>query len=133
MDVVFERCAGIDVHKRTVVVVCRLTPHAQGQSVGAQTQTFGTTTADLLRLADWLAAGGCTHVGLESTGEYWKPVYNLLEGMFTVWLLNAQHIKAVPGRKTDVKDARDGSPSCCATDWCAPASSRPSRNASCAS
>jgi transposase len=104
MDVVFERCAGIDVHKRTVVV-CRLAPDTQGQSV-AQTQTFGTTTADLLRLSDWLAEGGCTHVGLESTGEYWKPVYNLLEGTFTVWLLNAQHIKAVPGRKTDVKDAQ---------------------------
>jgi len=104
MDVVFERCAGIDVHKRTVVV-CRLSPDATGQ-VGAQTQTFGTTTGELLRLADWLAEVGCTHVGLESTGEYWKPVYNLLEGAFTVWLLNAQHIKAVPGRKTDVKDAQ---------------------------
>jgi len=104
MDVVFERCAGIDVHKRTVVV-CRLSPDATGQ-VGAQTQTFGTTTGELLRLSDWLAEVGCTHVGLESTGEYWKPVYNLLEGAFIVWLLNAQHIKAVPGRKTDVKDAQ---------------------------
>jgi len=104
MDVVFERCAGIDVHKRTVVV-CRMAPDATGQ-VGAPTQTFGTTTGELLRLSDWLAEVGCTHVGLESTGEYWKPVYNLLEGAFTVWLLNAQHIKAVPGRKTDVKDAQ---------------------------
>jgi len=104
MDVVFERCAGIAGQKRTVVV-CRLTPDAEGQLV-AQTQTFGTTTGDWLHLSDWLADGGCTHVGLASTGEYWKPVYNLLEGTFTVWLLNAQHIKAVPGRKTDVKDAQ---------------------------
>jgi transposase len=104
MDVVFERCAGIDVHKRNVVV-CRVTPDGDGQAV-AQTQSFGTTTSELLRLSDWLVAGGCTHVGLESTGEYWKPVYNLLEGLFAVWLLNAQHIKAVPGRKTDVKDAQ---------------------------
>jgi transposase len=104
VDVVFERCAGIDVHKRTVVA-CRLTISDKGERA-AQTQTFGTTSADLLRLSDWLGEGGCTHVGLESTGEYWKPVYNLLEGNFEVWLLNAQHIKAVPGRKTDVKDAQ---------------------------
>src|SRR5258707_2579613 len=104
MDVVFERCAGIDVHKRTVVV-CRLTPDAEGQLV-AQTQTFGTTTGDVLHLSDWLADGGGTHVGLESTGEYSKPVYNLLEGTVNVWLLNAQHSKAVPGRKTDVKHAQ---------------------------
>ncbi len=104
MDIMFERCAGIDVHKRTVVV-CRLTCDAQGRRV-AETQTFGTTTSELLRLSDWLTEGGCTHVGLESTGEFWKPVFNLLEGAFEVWLLNAQHIKAVPGRKTDVKDAQ---------------------------
>jgi transposase len=104
MDIVFDRCAGIDVHKRSVVV-CRLTRDAQGARL-AETQTFGTTTSELLRLADWLAEGDCTHVGLESTGEFWKPVFNLLEGAFEVWLLNAQHIKAVPGRKTDVKDAQ---------------------------
>src|SRR5258707_10919927 len=104
MEIVFERCAGIDVHKRTVVV-CRLTRDARGGRV-AQTQTFGTTTGELLRLSDWLAEGSCTHVGLASTGEFWKPVFNLLEGAFEVWLLNAQHIKAVPGRKTDVKDAQ---------------------------
>jgi transposase len=104
MDIVLEHCAGIDVHKRTVVV-CRLTPSNSGERA-AQTQTFGTTTQELLRLCDWLEEGGCTHVGLESTGDYWKPVYNLLEGAFEVWLLNAQHIKAVPGRKTDVKDAQ---------------------------
>jgi transposase len=104
MDIVFDRCAGIDVHKRSVVV-CRLTRDALGARV-VETQTFGTTTSELLRLSDWLAEGGCTHVGLESTGEFWKPVFNLLEGAFEVWLLNAQHIKAVPGRKTDVKDAQ---------------------------
>lgn len=69
VDVVFERCAGIDVHKRTVVA-CRLTIGDKGERA-AQTQTFGTTSADLLRLSDWLAEGGCTHVGLESTGEHW--------------------------------------------------------------
>ncbi len=104
MEIVFERCAGIDVHKRTVVV-CRLTRDAQGARLAA-TQTFGTTTGELLRLSDWLTAGGCTHVGLESTGEFWKPVFNLLEGTREVWLLNAGHIKAVPGRKPDVKDAQ---------------------------
>jgi len=104
MEVVFERCAGIDVHKRTAVV-CRITPGERRQPV-AETRTFGTTTAELLQLSDWLSAGGCTHVGLESTGVYWRPIHNLLEGSFEVWLLNAQHIKAVPGRKTDVKDAQ---------------------------
>jgi transposase len=104
LDIVFARCAGIDVHKRTVVV-CRLTRDTQGARL-PETQTFGTTTGELLRLADWLTDGGCTHVGLESTGEYWKPVFNLREGTCEVWLLNAQHIKAVPGRKTDVKDAQ---------------------------
>jgi transposase len=104
MEIVFDRCAGIDVHKRTVVV-CRLTRDDAGVRQ-AQTQTFGTTTSELLRVADWLTEGGCTHVGLESTGEFWKPVFNLLEGAFEVWLLNAAHIKAVPGRKTDVKDAQ---------------------------
>jgi transposase len=104
MDIVFERCAGLDVHKRTVVA-CRLTRDAHGTR-RAETQTFGTTTSELLRLCDWLAEEGCIHVGLESTGELWTPVFNLLEATVEVWLLNAQHIKAVPGRKTDVKDAQ---------------------------
>jgi len=103
MEVLFTRCAGIDVHKRTVVV-CRVVLTDEGEWL-RETRTYATTTDDLLRLSDWLAAGGCTHVGLESTGEYWKPVFNLLEGSFEVWLLNAQHIQAVPGRKTDVRDA----------------------------
>lgn len=104
MEIVFERCAGVDVHKRTVVV-CLITPGERGQPT-METRTFGTTTDELLRLSDWLSAGGCTHVALESTADYWKPVHNLLEGSFAVWLLNAQHIKAVPGRKTDVRDAQ---------------------------
>jgi transposase len=103
MDSMFERCAGIDVHKRTVVV-CRLTRDVQGTRV-AETQTFGTTTSELLRLCDWLTEGGCTHVGLASTGEFWKPVFTLLAGACALWLLKAQHSKALPGRKTDVKDA----------------------------
>jgi len=98
--VVHERCAGLDVHKRTVTV-CALTPE------GKEVRTFATMTADLLELAAWLRKLGCTHAAMESTGVYWKPVYNILEasGMEEVLVVNAQHIKAVPGRKTDVKDA----------------------------
>jgi transposase len=130
MDVVCERCAGIDVQKRTVVV-CRLTPDAEGQLV-AQTHTFGTTTGELRHLSDWLADGGCTHVGRESTGAYWTPVSHLREGTFTVWLLNAQPSKAVPGRKTDVKDAQWIADPARATGACARASSRPGRSGRCA-
>jgi len=98
MQVVHERCAGLDVHKKTVVasVISR---------EGQETRTFGTMTRDLLLLADWLTERGVTHVAMESTGVYWKPVYNLLEDQFTLLVVNAHHIKAVPGRKTDVKDA----------------------------
>jgi transposase len=98
MQVVYERCAGLDVHKKTVVA-CAVTPE------GPETRTFGTMTAALLALADWLLAYGCTHVAIESTGDYWKPVFNILESTCEVILVNAQHVKAVPGRKTDVKDA----------------------------
>lgn len=103
MEIRFPRCAGIDVHKRTVVA-CRIVLTDDGEWL-RETRTYGTTSADLLRLSDWLAAGDCTHVGLESTGEFWKPVFNLLEGSFEVWLLNAQRVRAIPGRKTDVRDA----------------------------
>ena len=82
MEVIFARCAGIDVHKRTAVV-CRLTTAADGRRV-AETRTFATTTDDLLRLSNWLSDGGCTHVGLESTGVYWKPIFNILEGSVEV-------------------------------------------------
>jgi transposase len=88
----------LDVHKKTVVA-CLITPEGQ------ETRTFTTMTRDLLRLAEWLAEHQVTHVAMESTGVFWKPVYNLLEQDFTVLVVNAQHIKAVPGRKTDVKDA----------------------------
>ncbi len=103
MDLLYARCAGIDVHKRTVVVCCRLTdPHGR---VTQETRTFSTMTADLLALSDWLTSLEITHVAMESTGEFWKPLYNLLEGNFTILVVNAQHMHNVPGRKTDVKDA----------------------------
>jgi transposase len=103
MDVVYERCCGIDVHKKSLVA-CLLTPGA-GSRPAKEVRTFGTMTADLLALLDWLLERGCTQVAMESTGVLWKPLYNLLEGVLEVWVVNAQHIKQVPGRKTDVKDA----------------------------
>jgi len=103
MDILHSACAGLDVHKETVVACVRRVT-AKGK-VQRQTRTFGTMTADLLELADWLADEGVTHVAMESTGVYWKPIWNLLEGQFEILLVNARHIKQVPGRKTDVKDA----------------------------
>jgi transposase len=103
MQVMYERCAGLDVHQKTVVA-CVVTPDGQG-GWGQEIRTFGTMTVDLLALSDWLLACGCTHVAIESTGDDWKPVFNILEGTCEVILVNAQHVKAVPGRKTDVKDA----------------------------
>jgi transposase len=107
MDVMFTHCAGLDVHKKTVMA-CRVTPDPAGQQADGimELQEFGTMTRDLLALSDWLAAVGVTHVAMESTGEYWRPIYNLLEGTFTVLLVNAAHVKQVPGRKTDKADAR---------------------------
>jgi transposase len=104
MEVVYERCAGLDVHKKTVVA-CRITPRRE-RGWQQDMRTFGTMTGDLLELADWLREGGVTHVAMESTGVYWKPVFNILEGEFEVLVVNAKHIKHVPGRKTDVKDAQ---------------------------
>jgi transposase len=104
MDILYTHCAGLDVHKKTVVA-CRLTRDAQGNSM-QETRTFSTMTADLLCLSDWLQEAHVTHVAMESTGEYWKPVYNILEENFQLLVVNAYHIKAVPGRKTDVKDAQ---------------------------
>jgi len=103
MRVVHERCCGLDVHQKTVVA-CVVRTEADG-SVQQQTRTFGTMTADLLALADWLSGLAVTAVALESTGVYWKPVFNLLEEGRTITLVNPQHIKALPGRKTDVKDS----------------------------
>src|SRR5712692_7014899 len=102
MEVLYSRCAGVDVHKKTVVV-CRIIPGPDGKPI-KEIRTFTTMTRDLLALSDWLTEGGVTHVAMESTGVYWKPVYNLLEGTFTLLLVNAAHIQQVPGRKSDVKD-----------------------------
>ena len=103
METLYSICAGLDVHK-TTVVACLRRRDVKGK-VRQQTRTFGTTTAALLDLSDWLSTSGVTHVAMESTGVYWKPIWNLLEGQFQILLVNAQHIKQVPGRKTDVKDA----------------------------
>ncbi len=104
MQVVYPRCAGLDVHKRSVVA-CVLLTQADG-TVQRHTATSGTMTADLLALADWLAHLGLTTVALESTGVDWQPVYNLLgDEERAILLVNPQHFRAVPGRKTDVKDA----------------------------
>jgi transposase len=103
MEVLYARCAGLDVHKDTVVASARL---ATGRDVAVEVQTFATTTAGLLALSAWLAERGCTHVAMEATGVYWKPVWHILsDGDFTLVLANAAHVKNVPGRKTDVADA----------------------------
>ena len=103
MELIYTHVAGLDVHKKTVVA-CVFTPGPKGKPQ-KEIRTFGTMTQDLLTLADWLTTKEVTHVAMESTGDYWKPIYNLLEASFTVLVVNAQHIKTVPGRKTDVKDA----------------------------
>jgi transposase len=103
MDLVIARCAGLDVHKATVVATVRVPDEQGGRR--AVTTTFGTMTADLLALRDWLQAYGVTHVALESTGVYWKPVYYVLEDAFTLWLINMHALKRVPGRKSDVRDS----------------------------
>lgn len=97
MKVLYSRCCGLDVHARTVVACLCIDGNKQ-------IRTFSTMTDDLLQLVDWLVAAGCTHVAIESTGVYWRPVFNVLEDQCTVLLVNAQHFKAVPGRKTDVRD-----------------------------
>jgi transposase len=103
MDIFRDCCAGFDVHKKTVVVCARRA--APGGAAATQTRTFGTMTADLLALSDWLKEMGVRHVAMESTGVYWKPIWHVLEGQFDLILVNAAHIKQAPGRKTDVKDA----------------------------
>ena len=103
MDIMHACCAGLDVHKRTVVACVRRVDPAG--KVFTTVKTFATMTVDLLSLSDWLAAQGVKVVAMESTGTYWKPVFNLLESRFPVVLVNAHHIKQVPGRKTDVKDS----------------------------
>lgn len=99
MQVVYQRCCGLDIHKK-IIVACSHTP------VGKEIQSFGTMTEDILSLVEWVKSKECSHVAMESTGVYWKPIYNLLElNQVETLVVNAQHIKAVPGRKTDVKDA----------------------------
>jgi transposase len=103
MEVIYPRCAGLDVHKETVVACVRI---AEGGEVSLSVRTFATTTASLIELGEWLEANGCTHVGMEATGVYWKPVWQVLaDGSFDLVLANAAHVKNVPGRKTDVNDA----------------------------
>ena len=103
MQILHESCAGFDVHKASVVACVMLT--ARDGTVQTISRTFGTVTAEVLALSDWLREQNVTHVAMESTGVYWKPVYNLLEGVFELLVVNAHHVKALPGRKTDVKDA----------------------------
>ncbi|HYE76220.1 MAG TPA: IS110 family transposase, partial [Blastocatellia bacterium] len=97
MQILYDSCCGLDVHAKTVVA-CLI---KQGKK---EIRTFSTMTSDLLKLLDWLIEQGCTHAAIESTGVYWKPVFNVLEGTLEVILVNAYHVKAVPGRKTDVRD-----------------------------
>ena len=111
MNVVYEKCAGLDVHKKTVVgcaSILDLSGHRHKER-----QTFNTMTPDLLRLRQWLKDLGVTHVAMESTANYWKPIFNVLEGHVEVLVVNAQHLKAVPGRKTDRHRMLNGSPICC--------------------
>lgn len=101
MEVMYPRCAGLDVHKDSVVACVRCVSKPKHHEV----RTFGTTTKELFALGEWLESHGCTHVAMEATGVYWKPVWHLLEGRFELILANAAHIRNVPGRKTDVNDA----------------------------
>ncbi|HSB79109.1 MAG TPA: IS110 family transposase [Candidatus Methylomirabilis sp.] len=104
MEILYAICCGLDVHKDTVTACLRR--QAIPGPVTKTLRTFGTTTPALLSLLDWLGAAGCTHVAMESTGQYWKPVFHILEGSFEgVLVVNARHVKALPGRKTDMLDA----------------------------
>ena len=102
MDVIYRRCCGLDIHKKTIVA-CLITP-GEDEKPQKEICSFGAMTGDLLKLLDWLMEHQVTHVSMESTGVYWKPLYNLFEGSFDMLLANARHIKSVPGGKTDVKD-----------------------------
>jgi transposase len=102
MDIMISRCCGIDVHKSTLTACLLIT--SPDSKTSKTIKTFSTMTADLLALKDWLESNECTHVAIESTGVYWKPVFNILEGSLHIILANARDIKNVPGRKTDVKD-----------------------------
>jgi transposase len=103
MEVVHERCCGLDIHKK-LIVACSIVPGADGKPI-KRVRSFGAMSDDVQQLSDWLAEQGVSHVAMESTASYWKPVYNVLEERFELLLVNSQHLKSVPGRKTDVKDA----------------------------
>ncbi len=103
MEIVAACCCGLDVHKK-IIVACLRSVDSAGR-LHKEVRSFGTMTEELLTLAAWLKAAGCTHVAMESTGVFWKPIFNVVHDQFEVLVVNAQHIKAVPGRKTDVKDA----------------------------
>lgn len=101
MEVLYDHCCGLDVHKETVAACIAITERGH---VGREKRVFGTTTKELLELSDWLNEHEITHVAMESTGVYWKPLWNILGNQFDITLANAQHFKSVPGRKTDLKD-----------------------------
>ena len=102
MAVLHRRCAGLDVHKKTVVACIRI---AEGGKVKREVREFGTATRALYALAEWLTECGCSHAAMESTGVYWKPVWHVLEGQLELVLANATEVRNVPGRKSDTKDA----------------------------
>ena len=102
MELHHERCAGLDVHQAVIVACARIVGDGE---VSREVRSFGTSTQALLELLGWLLAQGCTHVVMESTGVYWKPVWHVLEGQFELILANAMHVRNIPGRKTDVNDA----------------------------
>lgn len=104
MEPIYTSCCGLDVHKRSVQACVRRIGKNGG--IHQEVRSFATMTRDILALADWLAEAQVTHVAMESTGVYWKPIYNILEGRFQILLVNAKHVKHVPGRKTDVKDCQ---------------------------
>jgi transposase len=129
MQVLYPRCGGLDIHQKTVVACVLLTaPDGTSQRL---VRTVGTMTADLLALGDWLNFYGVTQVAMESTGVLWRPVFNVLEQGRKLILVNAQHRKAVPGRKTDVKDSEWLADPARATACCSPALSHPNRCATC--
>lgn len=104
MEAIIPRCAGLDIHKKSVEVCVRR--RETNEQLHQQIRPWGTMTRDLVAMADWMAAQGVTHVVMESTGVYWKPIYNILESRFTVLLVNARHLKQVPGRKSDLRDCQ---------------------------
>ena len=130
MEVMFERVAGLDVGKASVTV-CVRTPGARPGRRKAETRTFPTMTRSLGVMRDWLVESGVTVAAIESTSTYWKPPFYCLEEVMDVWLLNAQHMKAVPGRKTDLSKTQSGSRSYSSMGCCVPRSSRRPRSAGC--